>query len=695
MNKLCLRVCAFYRREVAVAISSLGYDDVQVEPYVLACGQRAGPDQSAGILFSGAPRDGVDELALGACSLGPHAACPPFGRLIQLNHCLELFVGHEQLEAASSAGDYVITPGWLRHWPEQMRRWGFDQKMAREFFHEFSHGLLLLDTGVDSQAPAELERLAAFLDMPHVVTFVGLDYLKLYLAKIVLEWRLETRAAEVRKVLQEANRKIADYAMAFELLVNLAHITTEEATLAGIRDLFAMLFGSAKLEYAQIEGGHIRRVFAARGASEEATVLEQALAGMEGDYALIEGSSGFYLRIAYLQQTFGLVVVRELAFPEYRDRYLNLGLSIAKLCGLTIANARTYHMLQEAEQQLHHERDLERLRQTMAGLASEPDLEVVLSHVLSYVEKLIPCQIALLLLLEKHKLRIVAALGGPDPGSLIGQALDAGQPLFARVIQGRAPHILAHADDELGVPQLAGYADMRSWLGVPLQGPSDMLGVLAVGDIRPEPFTAAHVALAQALASEALIALENTRLFQKMRLLADTDPLTRLHNRRRFNELAELEFQRAVRYGDPLSVIFIDIDHFKRVNDTFGHAAGDQVLEHVAARLRQIRASDLVARYGGEEFVVVSSATGLPDAVVLGERLRQIIEEQPIETLSGPVSVTISVGVASLEPGVTALSELIQRADHALYLAKAGGRNCVCVWGQVPSVAPPTRYLAS
>jgi diguanylate cyclase (GGDEF)-like protein len=681
MHKLHLRVCAFYRREVAAAIKSLGYDDVEVEAYVAACGQPGGPREDAGALFAPAPRDGVEELVVGACSLAPTPPLAPHGRLIRLTHCLEMLLGPGQLEAAISSGAYVLSPGWLRHWPERLRRWGFDQATARQFFHEFSRELLLLDTGVDPRAPAELARLAAFLDLPYRVSFVGLDYLKLYLAKLVLEWRLQSRSAQVKQVLQEANRKIADYAMAFELLVNLSHITAEEETLAAIRDLFAMLFGSAGLEYAQVEDGRVRRVFSTGPGGEGAEALERVLAGMEGSYALIEGPGGFYLRIAYQGQTLGLVAVRAIAFPEYRDRYLNLGLTIAELCGLTIANARTYQLLQEAEQQLRHERDLEQLRQTMARLTSEPDLEIALGHVLRYVAKLVPCQVGLLLLLEECELRVVSAVGGANPGALIGQKFAADQPLFARVIEGGEPQILARGSCELCAPQPPGYAELGSWLAAPLQDAGKVVGVLAVGGARPDLFTPAHAVLAQALANEAQIALENARLFQKMRLMADTDPLTRVHNRRRFTELAELEFKRATRYGTPLSVIFVDIDHFKRVNDSFGHAAGDQVLEQVATRLRHVRSSDLVARYGGEEFVVCS-ATGPPEAGALGERLRQVVGEQPIETMGGLVAITISVGVATVDPAVASLAELIQRADHALYLAKAGGRNRVCVWGE-------------
>ncbi|NCC37110.1 MAG: GGDEF domain-containing protein, partial [Chloroflexia bacterium] len=229
----------------------------------------------------------------------------------------------------------------------------------------------------------------------------------------------------------------------------------------------------------------------------------------------------------------------------------------------------------------------------------------------------------------------------------------------------------------LDLPLVTGF---KSWMGLPLLHQEQLLGLLTLGSQQEETYTPIQVTMIQVLANEVATAIENGRLFREVYTLAGTDPLTRLYNRRRFSELAEAEFKRVQRYGGKLSAIFMDIDHFKRVNDVFSHAVGDQVLEHVAQALKQVRPLDIVARYGGEEFILVCLETGLSEAVQVAERLRQTIERTPVETLSGPVQITMSFGVATLEPDLTTLGELIWRADQALYHAKCTGRNRVCTW---------------
>jgi diguanylate cyclase (GGDEF)-like protein len=156
--------------------------------------------------------------------------------------------------------------------------------------------------------------------------------------------------------------------------------------------------------------------------------------------------------------------------------------------------------------------------------------------------------------------------------------------------------------------------------------------------------------------------------------LANLDPLTRVCNRRKLQEILAEETVRAGRYATPLAVVMLDIDHFKAINDTHGHDAGDAVLVELAARLgRAVRQVDRLARFGGEEFVVVAPGIGLPEAVELAERLRRVVAE---EDFPGLGQVTVSLGVAVLGPGETA-EAVLKRADTALYRAKAGGRNKV------------------
>ncbi len=173
--------------------------------------------------------------------------------------------------------------------------------------------------------------------------------------------------------------------------------------------------------------------------------------------------------------------------------------------------------------------------------------------------------------------------------------------------------------------------------------------------------------------------------------LAITDPLTGLANRRHLLAELERELHRASRSGHPASVLMLDLDKFKDINDQYGHAVGDAVLVAVAARCTaRLRTTDRCGRVGGEEFVVVLPETDAEEAMTTAERLRSGVAEKPIDTAGGPLGVTISIGVATCDPRTPRTDEaagdnvtrtaqsLLRRADVALYRAKAGGRNAVC-----------------
>lgn len=169
---------------------------------------------------------------------------------------------------------------------------------------------------------------------------------------------------------------------------------------------------------------------------------------------------------------------------------------------------------------------------------------------------------------------------------------------------------------------------------------------------------------------------------QELERLAQTDFLTNLANRRHFMTLAEQEFSRTLRYGGPLSVLMMDLDHFKRINDTYGHKTGDTVLQRFAALCRQtLREVDTVGRLGGEEFAVILPETDGEHAFEVAERLRMTIAdaEVPAERAS-PIRFTVSIGVATLSGATANIEILISQADQALYEAKGAGRNKVCAY---------------
>ncbi|HVE78389.1 MAG TPA: GGDEF domain-containing protein, partial [Gemmatimonadaceae bacterium] len=200
------------------------------------------------------------------------------------------------------------------------------------------------------------------------------------------------------------------------------------------------------------------------------------------------------------------------------------------------------------------------------------------------------------------------------------------------------------------------------------------------------PLTQEDVEFADTVIKGAVAALQRAQVFQstkaekeQLATLATTDPLTQLPNRRALVDRLTLEVDRARRYGTVVTLLMVDLDHFKRENDTYGHLAGDDALRELAMLLQEaIRTVDVAARYGGEEFVVVLPETGIDGAVMFAERVRELVASHAFVVPGATLHLTASIGVAAF-PGerVGSIEELVAQADAALYRAKAAGRNRV------------------
>jgi diguanylate cyclase (GGDEF)-like protein len=218
---------------------------------------------------------------------------------------------------------------------------------------------------------------------------------------------------------------------------------------------------------------------------------------------------------------------------------------------------------------------------------------------------------------------------------------------------------------------------------LPLRHSEGLAGYLCLGSRDPARFAHGQATdFLGHLASTAAVCLENAVNRERLRLVGLTDGLTGLYNRRHLLHRLLQETTRAQRYGQDLSCLFVDADHFKQVNDTYGHAAGDRVLVALARCLRdRLRASDLATRYGGEEFAVLLPETDLSNARRLAEQIREAIAAIEVVLEDGQaIRVTVSIGVAELDPSgphPQAGDALLQAADDAVYAAKAAGRNCV------------------
>jgi len=223
------------------------------------------------------------------------------------------------------------------------------------------------------------------------------------------------------------------------------------------------------------------------------------------------------------------------------------------------------------------------------------------------------------------------------------------------------------------------YYDSHSLLSVPLIIHGTPHGVLNMNDkTSGRPFTQSDMELAVLLASQAAVAIDNAYLYEQLRTLAATDSLTRLYNHRHFMTHLDSAMKQARRHNRALSVLMLDLDHFKRVNDTYGHQQGDRVLQAFAAVMRRTaRDEDVLARYGGEEFAAVLPETDLVGASRLAERIRNRVAELRFRHGSSVVQVTVSVGAAQITDDTRSAEELADYADQALYNAKTAGRNRV------------------
>ena len=203
---------------------------------------------------------------------------------------------------------------------------------------------------------------------------------------------------------------------------------------------------------------------------------------------------------------------------------------------------------------------------------------------------------------------------------------------------------------------------------------------LGADDYITKPFQYAEL-MARIRAGKRIVDLQKELLEsnKRLELLSITDGLTKLYNHRHFQDELARAFEESQRYQRPLSLAIVDIDFFKKINDTYGHAIGDEVLKAVSALFRDsIRSTDLAARYGGEEFAMMMPETELGDAMTFAEKIRELVESTPIETPAGPVKATVSVGVSSVPHSrIHSAKEVIVAADKALYRAKKNGRNQV------------------
>ncbi|MGO9197068.1 MAG: diguanylate cyclase [Acidimicrobiales bacterium] len=322
----------------------------------------------------------------------------------------------------------------------------------------------------------------------------------------------------------------------------------------------------------------------------------------------------------------------------------------------------------------------ELLRDSMRTLGQSLEPRGVLRSTLQTAMGALSADAGAILLADGERLEVAAAVGAgvtlPPEGYDIARA---DQPEIAETLHSRIPLSVGSVMSDRNSPLVGLLGRCGSFVISPLVVREQAIGALVIIARRPGAFGDTQTKIVAALAGQGVVAYENAQLFSRVQTLAQRDELSGVANRRHFFDLARRAFVDARQTRNPLSAMMLDIDHFKDVNDRYGHASGDDVIRAVAQRIAGVIGSgDLLGRYGGEEFALVVNGT-LQSAAELAERLRQVISESPIGTASGPISVTVSVGVAELADRDVDLGRLLQRTDAALYEAKRAGRDRIAL----------------
>ncbi|MFP3853459.1 MAG: diguanylate cyclase [Anaerolineales bacterium] len=355
--------------------------------------------------------------------------------------------------------------------------------------------------------------------------------------------------------------------------------------------------------------------------------------------------------------------------------------AIANHIAAAIETSRAAQMEVQLELERQQRRISDVLRDVSTALNSTLDLDVVLDQLLGSLAEIMPVDRGQVLLKHEEEYRIRASrLRGSTNQTEAASSIEVDVAIIRKIERTHEPVMISDTSAEGAVGANYGEMQIRSILAVPILSRRSFKGVLLLQAFETGAYSQRAMQLATMIANQAGIAIDNAFLFGEVQRLATEDPLTGIHNRRHFMTLASLELERAQRFNHPLAAVMLDIDHFKKVNDTYGHDAGDEVLRQFAAICRSgIRAIDILGRYGGEEFCLILPQSNLADASKLAERLRHLVENSRFDAGGKALSITISLGVAERSDEDKDTVSLLSKADQALLDAKRDGRNQVTI----------------
>jgi len=377
----------------------------------------------------------------------------------------------------------------------------------------------------------------------------------------------------------------------------------------------------------------------------------------------------------------GVLAIDRVPDREFTPHEEDIAAQAARFCLRAIQNERVFLQLERAKVE---QGKLYRAAQALGAASSEKD---VVEAGVRAAREIASFDLAAVTVYEEaartHEV-VAAQSAAKEIDDLVGVRFSHNAGLVSMVVQNRCP-LPYRGEYEAGrqvvLSKRLSWPAHPSLLVLPLLIHERALGTLILGAKRRHAFGDAARPTLEVLASHLAVSLSNARMMRKLETMAMTDGLTGLLNKRAMTEAAVRKLAAAQRFGRKLAALIVDIDHFKRVNDTWGHDVGDLVIRGLGEILkRQKRATDEVARFGGEEFVVLCEQTDEKGAMLLGDRIRDELEKTTFRTPQGTLSVTCSVGVGIFPDAGADWDALFKAADEALYVSKRSGRNRCTAW---------------
>ena len=326
--------------------------------------------------------------------------------------------------------------------------------------------------------------------------------------------------------------------------------------------------------------------------------------------------------------------------------------------------------------------DLLVFHQVARSLTSSFDLDTILRTIMEHMERFVEAELWTLLMLDEERQELYYAIAaGREEVSLRGLRVKVGEGVAGWVVEHGETLLVPEAQNDPRVKQESGanHNTVRSVIALPLRGRKGTHGVIEIFNPRADQLTDYTIAFLHILADHAAIAIENARDVARIQQLTITDDCTKLYNVRHLYEVLGREMERCGRLELPVSLAFLDLDHFKLVNDEHGHLVGSELLARVGERLQELSGKhDWCFRYGGDEFVILMPETGANDALAFAQRLLHELMETRFLMKSGlELSISASVGLATAPADGATVHAIVGIADTRMYAVKASGRGAV------------------